>query len=177
MRTPLWRAMLNFLFIAVVQQPAVGQTTPKAERLCPNQISLTTTDFRYKIPLPQMARIELRQCEPGSSEVIQIVAWRSGGTSPDLIIETGDFGLVQSVSRANIFFFETGGATRDHIFVIAYKNGLPSLALRKATKGTATVTVTSSSLDLSVEGICAGDKPSITESYHFDLVAGDLRYK
>jgi hypothetical protein len=121
------------------------------------------------VPNSQLARVEIRQCSLKDSARIQLVAWRTGARAPTLVIDTEDFGVVQAMARANVFVVETGGATRDQVFVISYVQGEPRLVLKQITRGSARLTVSNSAVDLVIDGIYAGDQPSRTESHRFDL--------
>jgi len=169
-------ASLAFFSIIVAIRRAPAQASP-IPKICEERVGLVTTDFRYKVPTSQMARIELRQCEVGGAETVQIVIWRAGATSPAMVIESGDFGVVQVFCRANVFVLETGGATTDQVFVIIYRHGSPSLELRKTTRGTATLTASPKFVDVLIEGIFAGADPDRTEKYRFDLVADEAPAK
>jgi hypothetical protein len=143
---------------------AMGAGSP-----CDRLVELLATQFVYGVSSTQLPRVEVRQCAPEGSATIQLVAWGQGQSTAPLVVSTGDFGVVQAVARANVFVVETGGATRDQVFVIVYSRGQPRLALQRVTKGTATVTVNRDSLELVIPGIYAGDAPARTETYHYDL--------
>ena len=143
--------------------------------MCDRIVSLFATEFAYRVPNAQLARVEVRQCSAEDSATIQLVAWRTGGLSPSLVVNTYDFGVVQAVARANVFVVETGGATRDQVFVIVYDGGEPKLALRRVTKGSARIIVSPAALDLVIEGIYAGDDTPKTESQRFPLDADGMK--
>jgi hypothetical protein len=94
-----------------------------------------------------------------------------------LIVDTTDFTTVQVAARDNVFLIETTGGPRDIVFVIVYKSGNPTLALKSVTKGTATVKVTQTDFEILVSGIYAGDLPPRTESHIFKLALKDLYEK
>lgn len=157
---------------ALLVVTAVGNLMAAAsevERPCEDIVGLLSTEFVYKAPNALLARVEIRQCDPGYSATIQLVAWRSGEATPALVINTYDFGVVQAAARANVFVVETGGATRNQVFVIAYERGEPKLVLKRVTKGTARISMDGSVVDLVIEGIYAGDAPPRTETHHFIL--------
>jgi len=140
-----------------------------AERPCDKIVGLLATTFVYRIPNSQLARIEIRQCSLEDSARIQLVAWRSGKDTPAFVLNTDDFGVVQSAARANTFIIETGGATRDQVFVIVYTRGEPKIVLQRSTRGSASIKINKSTVDLIIEGIYAGDGPARVESHRFDL--------
>lgn len=148
-----------------------------AEPLCDKLVGLLATDFVYRVPNSQLARVEIRQCSTEDSATIQLVAWRTGSGTPSLILNTADFGVVQATARANIFVVETGGATRDQVFVIAYTRGEPKMVLKRSTKGAARITIARSAVDLVIEDIYAGDSPPRTESHRFELDAEGTKPK
>lgn len=143
--------------------------TADVERPCEDIVGLLRTDFIYKTRHTQPPRVEVRQCEPGYAETIQLVAWRSGERKPALVINTYDFGVIQAAARGNLFIIETGGATRNQVFVIAYERGEPKLVLKRVTKGTARIIVNGSAVELVIEGIYAGDASPRTEAHRFLL--------
>jgi hypothetical protein len=162
MRALLWVILL--VVGGVVRAVALG-----AEQPCDIVVGVLGTDFNYRVPSSQSARVDVRQCSPGDSATIQLVAWRSGEATPALVINTDDFGVVQTAARGNVFVIETGGATRDQVFVIVYDRGEPKLALKRVTKGSARITLSSSAVDLIIDGIYAGDSPPRVETQHFAL--------
>ena len=148
---------------------AITAATCGAEPPCDKLVGLLATAFVYNIPNSRLARVEIRQCSPEASASIQLVAWRTGGEAPTLVLNTDDFGVVQMFARENVFVIETGGATRDQVFVIEYNRGEPRVVLKRTTKGTARITVSRSALDLVIEDIYAGDSPPRRESHRFEL--------
>lgn len=156
-------------FVAAVTLIAANCSVLRANSLCESIVGLLATEFLYKVPNLRLARVEIRQCSQREGGTIQLVAWRSGDLSPALIVNTGDFGVVQTVARVNVFVVETGGATRDQVFVIRYIYGTPELAWKRITRGTARVNVTASAIDVHIEGIYNGDGAERTESQHFAL--------
>jgi len=143
---------------------------------CGNIVGALVTDFPFRAPALRLARVEIRQCEPQGTSLIQIVAWSLGAGSPSLIIDTGDFGVVQEIARANVFVIETGGATRDQVFAIVFERGTPKLAAKWTTRGTANVVVRRDAIDVEITGIYAGIGAEHTERRSFKLNLGDLSH-
>jgi hypothetical protein len=146
-----------------------------ADHPCEEVVGLLATEFRYKVPILALPRIEIRQCNPNDSATIQLVAWRADSKDPSLLINTDDFGVVQAIARANVFIIETGGATRDQVFVITYVRGEPKLAWKRTTKGSARVVISASAIDVLIDGIYAGAEPPRSESQHFALDETEMR--
>ena len=161
---PLRRISFVFVMVCICRGVTWG-----ADRPCGQVVGLLATEFLYRVPNSELPRVEIRQCDPGEAGTIQLVAWPSGSKGPTLVVNTDDFGVVQAVARANTFVVETGGATRNQVFVIVYNRGEPRLVLKRVTKGTARVDVTGSEIDLVIDGIYAGDNPPRRESLHFVL--------
>jgi hypothetical protein len=158
---------------APARLPALGQD-PSAP--CGTIAGVLVTDFVFRTPVLQLPRVEIRQCGPETAGSIQIVAWTSGkSAAPALVVDTGDFGVVQTVARANVFVVETGGATRDRVFIIVYEGGQPKVAMQRTTRGTASVRVDRTSLDVEIAGIYAGDAPPRLEKRRFKLDLDALR--
>jgi hypothetical protein len=166
-RVPLFAAMASVWCVALAA----------ADKPCETVVGVLATEFVFKVPSARLARVEIRQCSPDGSASIQLAAWRSGDTAPALVVDTADFGVVQAAARANVFVVETGGATRDQVFVIVYYRGEPRLALRRTTKGTARINMSDSAIDLVIEGIYAGDAPPRTESQHFVLSSEEVKLR
>jgi len=139
-----------------------------AERPCDTVVGLLTTDFVYGVSNDRLARVEIRQCL-GQSAAIQLVAWKTGDATPALIVNTNDFGVVQTTARGNVFVIETGGATRDQVFVIVFTRGSPEAVLQRVTRGTAQVRVGRAAIDIEIDGVYAGDNPPRTEVQHFAI--------
>lgn len=163
-----------FPFLSMITVRSLAPAAPPAERPCETIVGQLATEFTYKVPNSRLGRVEIRQCSPDDKATIQLVAWRSGDTSPALVIDTTDFGVVQAVARGNVFVVETGGATRDQVFVIVYDRGKPRLALKRVTKGTTRITVSRLAIELVIEDIYAGDEPPRSESHRFPLEVGGV---
>lgn len=136
---------------------------------CPTVVSLLVSQLVFGIPVSNLPRVELRQCSPGTSESIQIVAWEKDGKTPSLTIDTTDFTVVQAVVRKNVYLIETTGGPRDRVYVIAYEKGKPVLKLMRVTKGTAKVTITNDAISVVIPDIYAGDAEPRTEMHEFPL--------
>jgi hypothetical protein len=154
-------------------QFAAAQTD--TSKPCDTMAGMLVTSFPFKTPVFALPRVEIRQCEPQGSALVQIVAWKLGSTAPGLVINTDDFGVVQAVARENVFVIETGGVTTDQVFVIVYKEGQPQLAVKRVTKGTATVTVGAKTIDIEIDGIYAGNGPPRSERRQFKLDLEQLK--
>ncbi len=161
--------------LLVVAQWQLGAWNDTAPTPCGTTAEMLVTDFPFRTPVLGLPRVEVKQCRPEESSLIQIVAWTLGGTRPALVIDTGDFGVVQAIARANVFVVETGGATRDQVFAIVYEQGRPRLAVRRTTRGTAVVTVGSAAIEIDIGGIYAGDARERRERQQFKLDSEQLR--
>jgi hypothetical protein len=139
---------------------------------CPTISTILITQFKFGSSITELPRVELRQC--GAEQSLQIVAWKEKEKAPSLIIDTTDFTVVQVAARSNAFLIETTGGSRDFVFVIIYKNGSPTLALKSVTKDTATVEIHKASIDISVSGIYAGDREPRAERFSYKLSLDDL---
>ncbi len=138
--------------------------------VCRAVVGIVSTDFQYHVPPSTLPRIEIRQCGAEVGETLQLVAWERDQTSPALSINTDDFGVVQMAARSNVFVFETSGATRDQIFVIVYDQGKPRLALKRTTRGTAKIAITTQEVEVSVVPVSVGDvtERAMDESFPLD---------
>ena len=137
-------------------------------RICEISVGLLAADFVYRVPNSELARVAIRQCEPPSN-FVQLVAWASHKSEPSLVLDTDDFGVVQTVARGNVYVIETGGGSRDQVFVIVYQLGIPKLALRRTTKGSASILVNDRGVKVVISGIYAGDAAPKTEEHWFTL--------
>jgi len=128
-------------------------------------------------------RLAKRQ-HPGSAESCQVSEKRLGRLEQALLFQplpvrssfftTRDFTIVQSAARDNVFMIEISGGPRDIVWVVLYTNGIPTLELKRVTKGTAAVTINESLFTLVISGIYAGDAPPRTETHSYKLSLDDL---
>jgi hypothetical protein len=168
------RNVLSML-IALVCLAATKRVSAADKRdLCNTLIATLRTDRAYKVPAATSPRVEVRLCDVGYGETIQLVAWESASKVPTLQIQTDDLGIVQMLARENIFVVETGGATRDKVYVIAYEHGKPTLAYSRVTRGTAGIHLTGEALELNISGIYAGDQPPRAETRRFVFDASGI---
>jgi hypothetical protein len=134
---------------------------------CSQIAGMLVTEFTYQTPLSELPRVEIRQCGANSSETLQIVAWERGRSKPTLVLDTSDFSIAQSLARDNVFVIETSGGSRDQVYVIAFRGGMPVLELKRVTKGSANICINATSVDVEIYGIFAGDAPPRTETHKF----------
>lgn len=161
---PFYLALLIF---ACSSASAYGQPS-RTSAPCPKVVGLLVTRFVYGTPVSKLPRVEIRQCGDGS-EALQIVAWEAQARRPSLVVDTTDFTVVQMAARGSSYVIETTGGSRNRIFVITYNRGKPLLAVRRITKGTATLKLDSVSLEIVIDGIYAGDAEPRKETHVFKL--------
>ena len=154
---------------AMTLATAFGAQVSDTKAIRREVVVLLATDFKLGAKNSEAPRVEVRQCPREDGAKIQIVAWQSGRSAPSLTIDTTDFGVVQSFARANVFVVETGGATRDQVYVIEYRRGVPKLVVKRVTKGTAEIKASRDSVDVIIAGIYAGDASPRSELHHFVL--------
>jgi hypothetical protein len=135
--------------------------------VCEEVIATLRTDIAYRAAPSMSPRVEVRLCDAGHGETMQLIAWEENSRVPVLRMDTGDFGIIQMIARGNIFVIETGGPTRDQVYVIVYDRGKPKIAYTRATRAIAEIQLTSEAVELNVPGIYAGDLPAKTEKRTF----------
>jgi hypothetical protein len=100
-------------------------------RSCPVIATLPASLLDWTEPLEQRQRFELRQC--GGDQVI-VAAYEKGKAVPSLVVDTGDGYPVYLTHTLNVLVFQSPGGSADHVYVFAFHDGKPSLALKTATK-------------------------------------------
>jgi len=158
-------AIAAYFLLSSVQTFAIQSTS--AQTPCPTVVGLLVSELVFGMSISDLPRVELRQCGPGTSENIQIVAWEKDGKTPLLVLDTSDFTVVQTAVRKNVYVIETAGGARDRIYVIVYEKTKPVLKLMKVTQGTATITIGKDAIDIVIAGIYAGDAEPRTEKHRF----------
>lgn len=159
-----------FITLGLVLFPRMAAAQPAFEEVpCSTVVGTLVTQLVFRTPLSGIPRVELRQCAPGTSENIQIVAWEPNRKIPSLVIDTSDFSVVQTAARGNFYLIETTGGPRNRVFVIVYEAGKPTLKLKRVTRGTAKISMTNDAVTVVVPDIYAGDAEPRTETHRFPL--------
>ena len=170
MRVPDRLARKSILVVVAASVCVSLQSSEKPGTQTCETVGVLSTAFGYRSRFAKQARVEIRRCKHNTGDLtLDILAWAQDSSKPELVIHTGDFGVVQSIGRDNVFVIETGGATTDQIYVIGYRNHRPRLLLRRVTRGTAEMSVAESSIGLLIKGIYAGDEPPRTERHTYQL--------
>ena len=132
------RPLLLVLLACASRAAAAGEQSPE---VCARLVGLLTSDFIYHVPNTALERVEVRQCDAGAGEALQLVAWERHAKAPSLVLDTKDFGVVQAVNKGTVYVIEAGGGPRDHVYVIIYDAGKPKLALQRVTRASAEILV------------------------------------
>lgn len=167
--------MLIGLIWISMQTAVFGSQTSDANRVCSEVVGLLATDFQSGAKSSEGPRIEVRQCSAETGAHLQILAWQGRGSRPTLMLDTNSFGVVQAAAKSNIFLVETGGATRNTVFVIEYKGGEPKLVVKRVTRGTAKIAIEGNSFEVTIGEIFDGDSPPRSETYRFVVDSGGTR--
>jgi hypothetical protein len=146
---------------------ASGQTNITEQCSVTETVGILLTDVQYLKPLSELARVEIIRCGPDDKLLIK--AWEQDATKPALLIDTSDFSIVQTFARDNVFVVVTSGGSRDQVYVITYRNGKPTLALKQVTKGGMNLSVDRHVVRIIIDGIYAGDEPPRSETHDFRL--------
>ena len=117
--------------------------------ICPDLVSLLVPQLIFRAQVAELPRIEVRRC--GSNESLKIMCWSRNARDPDLVIDTTDFTIVQSVMSGRIAVIETTGGPRNRLFVIEYNSGGPKLAMKHVSKTQAEIEARYGELRISVE--------------------------
>jgi hypothetical protein len=122
--------LLMSLFSFIQQNGNVSKT-----EMCPQIFASLPSEIKpFSDSL--LARYELRRCP---DEEIQVVGWMHGALKPEIVVNTGDFGYSVLFHKFNVLALQTSGGASDHVYVFAFKSGVPKLVLKTATKDEITV--------------------------------------
>lgn len=110
--------------------PANGQLRKDADR-CPVFARLPA-DLKTDASADERLWFELRQCNGGT---MTIRAFERHSNKPSLTVDT-NYGYPGLLSHTfNILILESFGGTADHVLVITFHNGKPSIALKRSADG------------------------------------------
>jgi hypothetical protein len=82
-------------------------------------------------PLESRQRFELRQC---GGHLVLVDCFEKGKGTPSLTFDTGDGYPRYLVHSFNVLVLQSMGGASDHVYVLLFKGGKPSVALKTATK-------------------------------------------
>ena len=119
------------------------------------------------------SRLEVRQCG-GISGYLVLMVWAQRADKASIIVETTDFGVVQTFVKDNVIVLVTSGGNRDQVFAFQFKKGVPRLVLRQVTQGEAIVCNRAGHVTVTITGIFAGGAPAETRTLELDTVFGEL---
>ena len=143
-----------------------AQSHEAATKPCPIVVVKLATEFIYQVSQATLPRVEVRHCD-GVSDTLQLAAWQRNGSMPALIVDTGDFGVIQAAARGNVFVIETSGATTDTVYLIDYEHGRPKLILKRVSHETAEMRVTDDAIELTITGLSLFGQPDRTEQHRY----------
>jgi hypothetical protein len=119
------------------------------EAACPDLVGLMIPQLVFHTQARDLPRVEVRKCGPGES--LKIICWAKNAQAPDLIVDTTDFTIVQSVMLGLITVIETTGGPRNRLFVIDYDRGKPKLALKFVSKAQAELATRMGEIRIAIE--------------------------
>jgi hypothetical protein len=117
------------LYFGVVW-PAVSAQA-KTKPSCP-VIATLPADTDWTEPLESRRRFQLRQCH---GDPVLVDCFEKGKATPSLTFNTGDGYPRYLVHSFDVLVLQSMGGSADHVYVLLFNGGKPSLALRTATKG------------------------------------------
>ena len=109
--------------------PICAQDKP-GWKACP-VIATLPADMNWTEPLEQRRRFQLRQCE---GHIVVVTGFEKGKTEPSLVFDTGDGYPLFLGHVFNVLVFQSMGGASDHVYIFAFRQGKPYLALKTATK-------------------------------------------
>jgi hypothetical protein len=119
------------------------------EATCPDLVGLMIPQLVFHAEVRDLPRVEVRRCGPGES--LKIICWEKNAQEPDLVIDTTDFTIVQSVMLGRVTVIETTGGPRNRLFVVDYDHGKPKLALKFVSKAQAEIVTRIGEIRIAVE--------------------------
>ena len=117
----------------------MGQADEKMPELCSDVITTLVPQRVFQVPTQKLPRVELRSCEPGVSETLQIAAWERSASRPSLVVETSRSTIVQLAMSSNVFVIHSAGGSSDGLQVVVFNQGKPHLALEKYLRAAITI--------------------------------------
>ena len=132
-------------FLVLGPLEANAQSSPKRPS-CP-VIAKLPADLKTFDRLEDRRWFELRQCI-GSTVVVN--GYEPHQTRPSLTFDTGDQYPIQLFHILNVLAFESVSGSANHVYVFAFHQGKPSLALNRSTAGGIVVKQTESAVTVKV---------------------------
>lgn len=120
----------NGLSLVVCALAAVGYLHAQSER-CPILAKLPA-DLKDSAAAEERLWFELRQC---NGEMVVVNAYERQNPTPSLTVKTGYTYPALLSHTFNILVLESLGGSANHITVITFQNGKPSVALERSAGG------------------------------------------
>jgi hypothetical protein len=105
-----------------------------AADLCPEVQSTLIPQSKFGTPTSRLARFELRRCDPGTADLLQVVAWSEGATKPSLVVDTDRSTIVELILSRDVLVLVTAGGPYNRLQVLQLRKGAPELVLDRHLK-------------------------------------------
>jgi hypothetical protein len=117
---------------------------------CISLMTIVVPGGTYRPLHRNLQRVEVQRCSPGVGDGLRLVAWADQGSSPGLSVDTAGGDVQQLFVGRNTFLLELSGGGRNHVYAITYSAGKPTVALKRATTGRASIRSDGSTVELQV---------------------------
>jgi hypothetical protein len=118
--------------------------------LCPKVITTLVVTWRFGRPIDHLRRLEIRSCQPGVVENLQLAAWEPGSRTPSLVVETYDYTVEELVMRGKVSVIETGRDAYHTVLVVVFEKGGARLALKETVRTLAKIETSSEAVKVTV---------------------------
>src|SRR5579862_126081 len=108
---------------------ANSHAQPPDWKSCP-VISKMPADLHSETPLNQRPRFELRLCETG---LLIVTAYEKRRSEPSLVVNTGRGYPGYLAHAGSVLVLQIPGGSADHVYVLMFQSGEPSIALKTTT--------------------------------------------
>jgi len=161
------------LLLLLINLSFLGLTRPlPALNSCP-VVETVPLYWSPKIDPAVSSRLEVRQCG-GISGYLVLMLWGQKANKPSIILDTTDFGVVQTFIKDNVIVVVTNGGNRDQVFAFQFKRGVPTLVLRQVTKGETILCNRAGHVVVTITGIFAGFGPPETKTLEIETALSEL---
>lgn len=142
------KSLLVLLGISILTLHIGRADAPRT--VCPEMLLRLTPQVIFKIPITNVARLDVRRCDDGV-ELLQIVAWSSVRGAEPLVVETADTSIVKAFVSRGLAFVELNGGPRDFVYVFDLSGPAARLLSRTSTKGETKWRISDSGVILEIE--------------------------
>jgi len=115
---------------------SMAQQPKPAARICPATLSVHPVDIRHSdLPILQQARFEIRTCDPGESQHVQLLGFSMHAKSPALIVDTDSPWIVFLLQTGPILVMQVMAGDSSPTYIAQFKRGVPVLLFQDSAAG------------------------------------------